>query len=119
MGPWLVDVRQREDFDPWLDGTAPVSYRPVVMVVRGDVSGIREFLPNALDAAKLAEERVVVWVKDSSILTAGDVERFFNDDDAIIASVLSVDHEVKAWVYSDATDVDDADFAFSEAKVGG
>ena len=116
MGPWLVDVNERSELDPWLDGTAPVSYRPIVMVVRGNDALIREFLPNALDAAKLDPPRVVAWVKDPSLLTDDERAAFFRGDDSIIAVVLADDHTVAAWVYTDRTDVDDADFAFSNAQ---
>jgi hypothetical protein len=60
MGPWLIDVRTREEFDTWLGDDPPKAHRPVVMVVRGDSTLVREFLPNALDAAKLDERRLVV-----------------------------------------------------------
>jgi len=116
MGPWLVDVSERSELDPWLDGTAPVHYEPIVMVVAGDDALIREFLPNALDAAKLDPPRVVVWVKDPAILTDDERQTFFRGDDSIIAAVLAADHTVAAWLYADRTDVDDADFAFSNAQ---
>jgi hypothetical protein len=116
MGPWLVDVNERSELDPWLDGTAPVRYQPIVMVVRGNDVLIREFLPNALDAAKLDPPRVVVWVKDPATLTDDETQAFFRHDDDIIAAVLDADHTVAAWVYADRTDVDDADFAFSNAQ---
>jgi hypothetical protein len=51
MGPWLVDVAQRSELDPWLEGTAPVSAAPVVLLVRGDDDVVRELLPNALDVS--------------------------------------------------------------------
>jgi hypothetical protein len=116
MGPWLVNVSERSELDPWLDGTAPVRYEPIVMVVRGDDALIREFLPNALDAAKLDPPRVVAWVKDPSMLTEDERTAFYRDDDSIIAAVLAADHTVAAWVYADRIDVDDADFAFSNAQ---
>ena len=116
MGPWLVDVRTREDFDIWLGDDPPTTYRPVVMVVRGDSEIVRVFLPNALDAAKLDHQRVVVWVKDPSMLSEQEAENLFLADDTILAAVLSEDHEVGGWVYHDHFDVDDAAFAFSSAQ---
>lgn len=116
MGPWLVDVADRSELDPWLDGSAPVTYRPVVMLVRGDDEVVREFLPNALDAAKLDDQRVVVWVRDPALLTDDEQERFFRGDETIVAATLDVDHRVRSWVYRDATDVDDSDFAFVAAQ---
>ena len=116
MGPWLVDARNREELDMWLEGLAPVPYRPVVMVVRGDDTLVREYLPNALDAAKLDERRVVLWVKDESLLEDDDLRDLFQSNDAIVAAVLSEDHRVTSWVYRDQTEVDDADFAFATAQ---
>jgi hypothetical protein len=115
MGPWLIDVRTREEFDTWLGDSPPVPYRPVVMVVRGDSTLVREFLPNALDAAKLDERRLVVWIKDPEMLTIGEVREFFLSDDSILATVLSQDHHVKGWVYRDRIEMDDAAFAFHQA----
>ena len=116
MGPWLVDVRTREELESWLGDDPPTTYRPVVMVVRGDSEVIREFLPNALDAAKLDHQRVVVWVKDVMVLTEQQQRELFLDDDSILAAVLSEDHDVGGWVYRDHLDVDDAAFAFSNAE---
>jgi len=116
MGPWLVDVRTRDELDSWLSATPPTTYRPVLMVVRGDSAIIREFLPNALDAAKLDERRLVVWVKDPSLLRQPERERLFGDDDTVVAAVLDDDRAVAAWVHTDRFDVVDADFAFSAAR---
>jgi hypothetical protein len=117
MGPWLVDVRTREELDTWFGDDPPTTYRPVVMVVRGDSEVVREFLPNALDAAKLNDQRVVVWVKDATILTEQEIDTFFLADETVLAAVLSKDHEVGGWVYDDHVDVDDAAFAFRNAQI--
>jgi hypothetical protein len=116
MGPWLVDVAQRSDLDPWLEGTAPVPYRPVVLLVRGDDDVIRELLPNALDAAKQHAHRVVVWVKAPELLEDDETAAFFRGEASIVAAALSADHRVRAWMTSDRIGVDDAAFAFARAE---
>jgi hypothetical protein len=116
MGPWLVDVQTRDDLESWLSATPPTTYRPVLMVVRGDSATIREFLPNALDAAKLDDRRIVVWVKDVSLLRQGELRDLFDADDTAVAAVLHDDRTVAAWVHDDRLGVDDADFAFSAAR---
>lgn len=116
MGPWLVDVAQRSDLDPWLEGTAPVPYRPVVLLVRGDDDVIRELLPNALDAAKQDPHRVVVWVKAPALLEVDEVAAFFRSDASIVAAALSPDHRARAWMTRDRIGVVDAAFAFSRAE---
>lgn len=116
MGPWLVDVRTRDELSNWLSASPPTTYRPVLMVVRGDSPTIREFLPNALDAAKLDERRLVVWVKDPSLLREHELERLFGGDSTAVAVVLGDDRSVAAWVQADRLEVVDADFAFSAAR---
>ncbi len=116
MGPWLVDVRTREEFDTWMGDSPPLSYRPVVMVVRGDSPIIREFIPNALDAAKLDEHRLVVWVKNESIMTDREIAEVFDDDDDALAAVLSEGHRSTAMIHGDRIEVEDASFAFSTAQ---
>jgi len=116
MGPWLVDVQSKEGIEEWLSGNPPTPYRPVVMVVRGDSDLIREFLPNALDAAKLDEQRVVVWVKDPSVLDDERIWGLFADDHDAVASVLNEDRELAARVYSGRIEVSDAAFAFDIAQ---
>jgi hypothetical protein len=115
MGPWLIDVRTRDEFDTWLGDAPPTPVPPVVMIVQGDSPEVREFLPNALDAAKRDDRRVVVWVKDRELLSLDEVREFFLSDDSILAAVLSEDHQVRGWVYRDRTGVDDADFAYHQA----
>jgi hypothetical protein len=115
MGPWLIDVRTRDEFETWLGDDPPTHARPLVMIVRGDSPEVREFLPNALDAAKRDDRRVVVWVKDLELLSLDEVREFFLSDDSILAAALSKDHQVRGWVYRDRTDVDDADFAYHQA----
>jgi hypothetical protein len=116
MGPWLVDVRTRDEFETWIGDDPPTPYRPVVMVVRGDSPVIREFIPNALDAAKLQEERVVVWLKDMSLLSEQEASALFDGDDEALASVLSAAHRPTALIHHDRIEVVDADFAFSTAR---
>jgi hypothetical protein len=116
MGPWLVDVRTRSELDRWLGGSPPTPYVPVLMVVRGDSASVREFLPNALDAAKLDDRRVVVWIKDLSLLRGGEAQDMFSGDATVLAAVLNGDHTVATRVHSDRIEVGDADFAFSTAR---
>ena len=86
------------------------------MVVRGDSDLIREFIPNALDAAKLDEQRVVVWVKDPSVLDDERIWGLFADDHQAVASVLNEDRELAARVYAGRIEVSDAAFAFDIAQ---
>jgi len=116
MGPWLVDIVDRGELDPWLGGNPPIDYTPVVMLVRGDTQGMREFLPNALDAAKRDPRRVVVWIKDETMLTDEDRQDLFLGDDRVVAAVLGPDHATAAWVYDDQLGVDDAAFAFERTS---
>lgn len=116
MGPWLVDVRTRDELDRWLGGNPPTTYRPVLMVVRGDSVAVREFLPNALDAAKLDDRRVVVWIKNLSLLRRSEAEDLFSDDGTVLAAVLNSDQSVATWIHTDRIEVGDADFAFSTAR---
>ena len=116
MGPWLVDVETRDELERWLSSSPPPTYRPVLMVVRGDSAVIREFLPNALDAAKLDDRRIVVWVKDQTLFRQQELGLLFGDDVTVVAAVLGDHRTVAAWVHDDRLKVDDADFAFSAAR---
>ena len=116
MGPWLVDVRTREEFDNWFGDNPPTPYQPVLMVVRGDSVAIREFIPKALDAAKLDEQRIVAWLKDPELLTAEEASNLFGADESALAVVLSEDHEVASFVHGDRLEVVDATFAFEMAQ---
>jgi len=116
MGPWLVDVQTRDELESWLSESPPTTYRPVLMVVRGDSATIREFLPNALDAAKLDDRRIVVWVKDQTLFRQQELGLLFGDDVTVVAAVLGDHRTVAAWVHDDRLKVDDADFAFSAAR---
>ncbi|HOC42391.1 MAG TPA: hypothetical protein PKJ99_05155 [Thermoanaerobaculales bacterium] len=116
MGPWLVDVQTRDELERWLSSNPPSTYRPVLMVVRGDSAVIREFLPNALDAAKLDDRRLVLWVKEESLIKEKERHDLFGDDDTIVAAVLDDGGAVATWVHADRLQVVDADFAFSTAR---
>jgi hypothetical protein len=50
------------------------------------------------------------------MFTEQELEKVFLADEQILAAVLSVDHDVKGWVYSDRVEVDDAAFAFAKAE---
>lgn len=116
MGPWLVDVRTRDEFQQWFGENPPTPFRPVLMVVRGDSVAIREFIPNALDAAKMDEQRVVAWLKDLALLKTEEISDLFGADDTALAVVLSEDHQVASFVYHDRLEVSDAEFAFDMAQ---
>jgi hypothetical protein len=111
MGPWLIDVYERDELERWLGDTAA---KRVLMVVPGDSSRLREILPNLLDAAKLQPNRVVLWVKDPALLAGLPVAEVFAHDDRIVAVVLA-GARAASWVYDDQVEVVDATFAFEKA----
>jgi hypothetical protein len=85
------------------------------MLVRGDDSDARSFLPNALDAAKEGRKRVVVWVKNAALL--GEEENvLFAANNLALACVLGADGRTGGWITRDRLRVEDAEFAFSEAE---
>ena len=116
MGPWLIDVTDRTELDLWLSGGPPYRAGTTVMLVRGDDDDVRSFLPNALDAAKEGEQRVVVWVKDLSILDTTEQKELFGESERVLASVLNADGRTGGWITRDRLRVEDAVFAFSEAE---
>ncbi len=116
MGPWLVDVTNRADLDAWLHGGPPEFGGSTIMIVRGDDSDIRVFLPNALDAAKLDDGRVVVWIKDSAMFENDEKKYLFGDDFSVIAAVLGEPGQVGGWITRDRLRVEDAEFAFAGAE---
>ena len=116
MGPWLIDVSDRTELDLWLAGGPPYRAGTTVMLVRGDDADVRSFLPNALDAAKEGEKRVVVWVKDLSVLHGTEQKELFGESERVLASVLGADGRAGGWITRDRLRVEDADFAFSEAE---
>jgi hypothetical protein len=111
MGPWLIETSERAELERWLGDTA--SGR-LLMVVRGDSPRVRELLPNLLDAAKLQPNRVVLWVRDATLLEGLAVAEAFARDPRIVAVVLAATRAV-AWVYDDQSGVADASFAFDKA----
>ena len=116
MGPWLVEVKTREELEPWLAGGPPDRPDSTVMLVRGDGPPVRAFLPNALDAAKVDAHRVVVWLRRNDVLDAATADTVFGDSDWSVAVVLGGDGKAAAWVTSDRVEVEDAAFAFAEAE---
>ena len=116
MGPWMVDVTDRTELDLWLEGGPPYRAGSTVMLVRGDDSDVRSFLPNALDAAKEGTKRVVVWVKESSLLSESEQKELFGKGERVLASVIGIDGRAGGWVTRDRLRVEDAVFAFSEAE---
>jgi len=119
MGPWLVEVTDRPSLEIWLEGGPPDRAGGTVMFVRGDDSRIRMFLPNALDAAKREENRVVVWIRDPALLGEAGGSELFGEGDAILAAVVGPAGGAGGWVTPDRLRVEDADFAFSEAEAAG
>lgn len=117
MGPWLIDIREPSELEPWLEGGPPGRSGSTVMLVRGDGPLIREFLPNALDAAKENARRVVVWVRDPALLAGGPVGEAFAKSEHILAVVLWGGGSVCGWVTVDRIGVGDAVFAFENAEM--
>jgi hypothetical protein len=115
MGPWLVAVAERDELQPLVDEELTASDGRVLMLVRGDDAVVREFLPNALDAAKLDPGRRVIWIKDEAVLSDEERARLFQDDPTILAAVIAGRPGVCAWVYRDQIEVSDATFAFTRA----
>jgi hypothetical protein len=115
MGPWLIDVTDRSELDLWLAGGPPYRSGTTVMLVRGDDEDVRVFLPNALDAAKEGDKRVVVWVKKATLL-GDDEDEIFAANDQALACVIGAAGQVAGWITRDRLRVEDAEFAFSEAE---
>lgn len=115
MGPWLVDVTDRSELELWLGGGPPYRSGTTVMFVRGDDADVRSFLPNALDAAKEGEKRVVVWVKNTALL-GDEGNELFGANDRALACVAGADGQAGGWITRDRLRVEDAEFAFSEAE---
>jgi len=116
MGPWLVEVTDRPLLEVWLEGGPPDRASSNVMFVRGDEPLIRGFLPNALDAAKIKTNRVVVWVKNPELFSEDEERTLFGEGGEIMAAVLGPAGVVGAWITPDRLRVEDAIFAFSEAE---
>jgi len=116
MGPWLIDANDRSELESWLAGGPSADEPACVMFVRGDGPGVRGFLPNALDAAKRDPRRVVVWVKDRTLLGDAKVAALFGESETILAVVLSAPGNVGGWVTRDRLGVEDAAFAFDQAE---
>ena len=116
MGPWLIEIRDPTELEPWLEGGPPERSESVGMLARGDDELMREFLPNALDAAKKDRRRVVLWLRDPSLLGGGAVADTFASDSSMIAVTLASDGSVGGWVTAERIGVEDADFAFAQAE---
>ena len=86
MGPWLVEVGSREEFEPWLTGGPP------------------------------DPGRVVVWMRDPNVLDDVASVEIFGAGDWCLAVVLRGDGTPAAWVSRDRIGVEDAAFAFAEAE---
>ncbi len=116
MGPWLIEIHDNVELEPWLAGGPPDRADSIVMLVRGDGETVREFLPNALDAAKKNRSRVVVWLRDPSLIANGPIAEAFTSGGSTIAVTLAVDGTLAGWVTADRIGVEDADFAFAQAE---
>jgi len=112
----LIEVGSVAELAPWLAGGPPDRPGSAVMLVRGDGPRVREFLPNALDAAKMGERRVVVWVRNAGVADTGCSSMVFGGGDWCLAAALSTAGSVAAWVSRDRIGVEDAAAAFSEAE---
>jgi hypothetical protein len=116
VGPWLIEIRQKTELEPWLAGGPPDRADSIVMLAGGDDETIREFLPNALDAAKKDRGRVVVWLRNPSLLAEGPIAEAFASNGSILAVTLAADGTLAGWVTDDRIGVEDADFAFAQAE---
>jgi hypothetical protein len=116
MGPWLVEVTEVAAIEPWLEHSMGDRPRGSAMIVRGDDALVREFLPNALDAAKLEPGRVVLWIKNPSLLGEGLQRRIFGRGQSAVAAVITIDGNIGGWVSRDRIGVEDAAFAYAEAE---
>jgi len=116
MGPWLIEVTDRPLLELWLGGGPPDRAHSNVMFIRGDEPLIRGFLPNALDAAKTEDDRVVVWVKNPEFFSEAEERKLFGEGDEILAAVLGPTGAMGGWVTPDRLRVEDAEFAFAEAE---
>jgi hypothetical protein len=116
MGPWLVEVNDRSELEGWLAGGPDKNGTSVAMLVRGDGTGVRGLLPNALDAAKLDPRRVVVWVRNDDLFTDTEKGELFGGGDETVAVVLSAPRRAGGWMTRDRIGVEDAAFAFTQAE---
>ena len=85
MGPWIVEVADREELGQWLAGGPPGRTGSTVMVVRGDGPTVRLFLPNAADAAKQDPKRAVVWARRADLFDPVQSEKIFGAGDWALA----------------------------------
>ena len=116
MGPWLIDVMESAEIEPWLAGGPPEHDGSTVMLVCGDGPEARCFIPNALDAAKEGGRRVVVWFRDPALLHDEEKKHIFGTGEPALAAVLGIHGGVGGWVTRDRLRVEDAAFAFAGAE---
>lgn len=115
MGPWLIELSRRDDLLKWMASESPDPRKPVRMILRGDSPQMRVLIPNALDAAKKAAERVVVWIRDANLLTESEKAAFFDGGPEIVGVVVA-GNSVRSWLYDWASSVEQATEAFEEAE---
>ncbi len=115
MGPWLIELTQREDLSSWLAPESPDPEKTIRMILRGDSPEMRSFIPRALDAAKEASDRIVIWVRNDQLLTEPEKAAFF-DGGPDISGVVVSGTSIRCWIYSDGLDFEHAVTAFREAE---
>lgn len=115
MGPWLIEVTRRDDLLKWLASESPNPSKRIRMILRGDSPGLRILIPNAMDAAKKSPGRVVVWIRDESLLTDSEKAAFFDGGPEIVGVVIA-GASVRSWVYDWMSSVDQTTKAFEEAE---
>lgn len=115
MGPWLIEVADRDDLHEWLASESPDPSKTVRMILRGDSPQMRLLLPNAMDAAKKEPGRVVVWIRNDSLLTDPENAAFFDGGPEVVGVVIA-GGSVHSWVYDWMSSVEQTTQAFEEAE---
>jgi len=115
MGPWLIEIGDRDELLEWLSTESPHPEKSVRMVLKGDSKSMRRFLPRAVDAAKQARHRIVVWVRKEELLTDSEKAAFFDGGPDIIGVVIA-GGSVRSWIYKNMTRTTEAVEAFEEAE---
>jgi len=114
MVPWLIELTQRDDLLQWLASESPDPEKSIRMILRGDSPRMRTFIPEALEAAKKASERIVLWIRDENLLTDSEKATFFDGGPEIVGVVVS-GGAVRSWLYEQSLSMNQAVQAFKDA----
>ena len=115
MAPWLIELTRRDDLLLWLASESPDPEKSIRMILRGDSPRMRVFIPEALDAAKKAPGRIVLWIRDENLLTDSEKATFFDGGPEIVGVVVS-GGSVRSWLYEQSLSLNQALQAFNEAE---